>query len=146
MTHRDPVTVMASVCSLTRSLSGTFSDADHGESIAETWTVIAQTLVERVMSWRDANGDDRFVDVAYDDLVRDPVAAVAGAYEQHGEQLSPGAEAAMRRYVAEHPQGEHGRHEYRLDELGLDAAALDERFDPYRQRFAIAHDGAGIEG
>jgi hypothetical protein len=146
MTHRDPVTVMASVCSLTRSLSGTFSDADHGESIAETWTGIAQALVERTMTWRDAHGDERFVDIAYDDLVRDPVAAVVGAYEHHGERLSPQADAAMRRYVAEHPHGEHGRHEYRLAELGLDAAALDERFEPYRRRYEIAHERAGIEG
>jgi hypothetical protein len=143
MTHRDPVTVMASVCSLTRSLSGTFTDADHTASIAETWTTIAATLVERVMGWRDERGDGRFVDVAYDDLVRDPVGVVAGLYEHFGEDLSTQAEAAMRRYVAEHPKGEHGRHEYRLDELGLDAGALEERLGAYRRRFDIAHEGTG---
>jgi hypothetical protein len=51
----------------------------------------------------------------------------------------------MRRYVAEHPQGEHGRHEYHLEELGLDAGELEERFEPYRRRFGIARDGARIE-
>ena len=146
MTHRDPVTVMGSVCSLTRSLAGTFSDADHTASIAETWTTIAQTLVERVMSWRDAHGDDRFVDVAYDELLDDPVGTVAGVYEHFGEVLSTQAEVDMRRYVAEHPRGEHGHHEYRLDSLGLQAGALEERFRTYRDRFEIGHEGARVEG
>jgi hypothetical protein len=145
MTHRDPVTVMASVCSLARSLSGTFTEADHLDSITRTWTRTALTLVERVMTWRDEHGDERFVDIAYDELVRDPVAVVAAAYEHHGEQLSAQAEANMRRYVAEHPKGEHGRHEYRLEALGLDPGELGELFEPYRRRFEIAHDGAGIE-
>jgi hypothetical protein len=143
MTHRDPVTVMGSVCSLTRSLAGTFSDADHTAEIAETWTSIAQALVERVMAWRDEHGDERFLDVAYADLVRDPVAVVAGVYDHFGEQLSTQAETNMRRYVAEHPKGEHGRHEYRLDALGLDAGELEDRFAAYRHRFEIVHEGAG---
>jgi Sulfotransferase family len=145
MTHRDPVTVMGSVCSLTRSLSGTFTDIDHTEAIAEVWTTIAATLVERVMTWRDAHGDAQFVDIDYDDLRRDPVAEVARVYGHFDEPLSPQAEAAMRRYVAEHPQGEHGRHEYRLEPLGLDPSELGERFEPYRRRFEITQDGAGIE-
>ena len=142
MTHRDPVTVMGSVCSLTRSLSGTFSDVDHTASIARVWTGIAQTLVDRVMRWRHDHGDAQFVDVSYRDLVADPVGAVAGIYGHFGEEVSPQAEAAMRRYVAEHPKGEHGRHEYRLDELGLDPGELEERFGAYRQRFGVEHEGA----
>jgi hypothetical protein len=141
MTHRDPVTVMGSVASLARSLSGTFTDADHTASIAEVWTVIALTLVERVMAWRSEHGDEQFVDLAYDDLVADPVAAVAAIYEHFGEEVSPQAEAAMRRYVAEHPKGEHGSHVYRLEELGLDARDLEERFGPYCKRFGIGHAG-----
>jgi hypothetical protein len=142
MTHRDPVTVMASLCSLARSLSGTFTDVDHTASIASTWTTIAQTLVGRVMEWRDAHGDARFFDIAYADLVRDPVGVVGAMYDRFGDELSASAESSMRRYVAEHPQGEYGRHRYRadadgLDDLGLDAGELDERFAAYRERFAI---------
>ena len=140
MTHRDPVTVIASLCSLVRSLSGTFSDADHGAYINERWTDVASTLVERVMAWRDTNGSDRFVDVAYDDLVGDPIAAIRRVYERFGEELGAPAEAAMRRYLVEQPHGVHGRHRYTLDELGLDAGALEERFAPYRRSFGVARE------
>jgi hypothetical protein len=140
MTHRDPVTVVASLSSLVRSLSGTFSDADHAAYINERWTTIAAELVERVMSWRDTHDDGMFVDLAYDDLVADPIATIRSVYEHGGEELSIDAERAMRRYLAAHPHGEHGRHRYDLDALGLDAAALRDRFATYRNRFIT--DGA----
>ncbi|MEX0665605.1 MAG: sulfotransferase [Acidimicrobiia bacterium] len=138
MTHRDPVTVVASLCSLVRSLSGTFSDADHGAYINAHWTAVAAELVERVMTWRGTHDDAIFVDVAYDDLVADPIAAVRSVYERGGDELTPSAESAMRGYLAEHPHGEHGRHRYDLDALGLDAGALRDRFATYRSRFTTS--------
>jgi len=136
MTHRDPVTVVASLCSLVRSLSGTFSDADHGAYINDHWTAVAVELVERVMAWRDVHGDGAFVDVPYRDLVADPLSVVRAIYEHGGAELSADAEAAMGRYLTEHPQGEHGQHRYDLDDLGLDADALRERFGDYMDRFS----------
>ena len=142
MTHRDPVTVVGSVCSLARVLSGTFSDADHGDSINARWTAVAEEIVTRVMEWRDRHGDERFVDVAYGDLVADPVGTVGSIYEHFGEDLSAQAEASMRRYVGEHPRGEHGSHQYDLDVLGLDRQELVTRFARYRERFGILEEGS----
>lgn len=136
MTHRDPVTVVASVCSLVRSLSGTFSDVDHGAAINERWLHMLEVMTDRVIDWREAHGDDQFVDIGYRELVTDPVAALTRVYEHFGEELSSEAGAAMRRYMAEHPAGEHGKHSYTLDELGLDAGEIGERFGRYRERFA----------
>lgn len=141
MTHRDPVTVVASLCSLARALAGTFSDEDHGEASNRLWTDIAEEIVARVMHWRDANGDERFVDVPYDALVADPVGTVRAAYARFGEELSPAAEAGMQRYVDDHPRGEHGSHAYDVGALGLDPGALAERFSAYRERFDIAPEG-----
>jgi len=138
MTHRDPVTVVASLCSLVRSLSGTFSDVDQGEYINTHWTEVALTLVDRVMEWRATHGDDRFVDVAYDDLVADPVATVRAIYRHFDEDLGADGEAAMRRYLVDQPRGVRGQHRYDIGALGLDPGALEERFAPYRAHFAVA--------
>jgi hypothetical protein len=140
MTHRDPVTVVASLYSLIRSLTGTFTDAAHGEYINAHWPAVAGTIVDRVMAWREAHGDDRFLDVAYDALVGDPVGTARGIYEHYGDELTPQAEAAMRAYSAENPHGVRGRHRYALEELGLDPGALEERFTAYRTRFGIPRD------
>jgi hypothetical protein len=137
MTHRDPVTVVASLTSLVRSLSGTFSDNDHGEYINDRWTAVAEEIVDRVTAWRAEHGDAAFVDVAYRDLVEDPVGEVRRIYERADAGLTPEAEAAMRGYLADHPQGAHGRHRYTPAELGLDVGELEERFGAYRARFGI---------
>jgi hypothetical protein len=135
MTHRDPVAVVGSLCSLVRSLTGTFSDVDHDAYINAHWTDVAVELVSRVMAWRDGHGDARFVDVAYQELTSDPIGVVRKIYAHDGTELNADAEAAMRRYLAEHPQGEHGAHQYDAGALGLDAGELRERFAAYRDRF-----------
>jgi hypothetical protein len=135
MTHRDPVTVTASTCSLVRSLSGTFSDADHHAYINERFPLIFEVAMTRVADFRDRRPEVPVCDVGYDDLVRDPVGTVAGIYATFGEQLSPEAEHAMASYAGANPKGTHGAHAYDADELGLDAGALRERFEPYLSRY-----------
>jgi hypothetical protein len=139
LTHRDPLRVTASVLSLVRSLTSTFSDADRTEYIARTWTDVVVTLLERQTAFRDAmEGQGRgasFVDVAYADLVADPIGTVATIYDQLGTSLSTEAEAAMRHHAATHTQGAHGSHAYALEDFGVDAVALAERFADYNARY-----------
>jgi hypothetical protein len=68
------------------------------------------------------------------------VGTVADIYARFGDQLMPGAKRAMAAYVAENGQGKHGRHAYRLGELGVDRDALELRFAPYRERHHVARD------
>ena len=137
VTHRDPVTVVASVCSLIESLSSTFSDADHTKYIAAHWPEVAEVIVTRIADFRDVRGDDGFFDVQYPDLVADPIAVVRGIYEWEGTEYTPAAEAAMRAYTVNNEQGRFGRHEYSLEPFGLDAGELAERFAPYVERFGV---------
>jgi hypothetical protein len=140
MTHRDPVTVVASTCSLVRSLSGTFSDADHDRYIVEHWPPLLHEMVRRISALRDADRevDERCLDVHYDDLVGDPLATVARIYDHMGADIGADAEAAMKTYLAENPQGKHGTHRYAAPDLGLDPAAVAALFADYRDRYGIA--------
>ncbi len=140
LTHRDPVNVVASVCSLVRSLTSTFSDADWRGYIRETWPEVIATLLDNQNSFRDqqiAEGKgDAFIDVAYADLVSDPVATVGGIYDDLGIEFSAEAESAMVAHTAEHRQNRFGTHSYSLGEWDLSAAELTERFSPYLSRYA----------
>jgi hypothetical protein len=137
VTHRDPATVIASVCSLIQSLSSTFSDADHTKYIAAHWPEVAEVIVTRIAEFRDAHGDDGFLDVQYPDLMADPIGVVRAIYEWEGSDYTPEAEAAMLAYMADNQQGKFGRHEYSLEPFGLDAGELAERFKPYVERFGV---------
>jgi hypothetical protein len=142
VTHRDPVKAVASVLSLVESLTGTFSDADHHAYIAEHWPMLVQQMCDRVLDFRDANPDAVFHDMAYEQLVRDPVGAVREMYGTFGRELSPEAERAMRDEVAERPRGVYGTHTYQLADFGLQRAEVAERFARYYERFDVPREEA----
>lgn len=139
--HRDPVVLCASVCSLINVLSGTFSDADHRDYIAEHWVAMLEESIRRVDSFRAARPDHPFVDVQYDDLVGDPVATVESIYSAFGHSggaaLDEPSRLAMAQYVAAHPKDSLGVHGYDLAEFGLDGAELAERFSDYVTRYDV---------
>lgn len=140
--HRDPIVLCASVCSLIGTLSATFSDADHRRYIAQHWTRMLEDCVERVDAFRAAHPDHPIIDIAYDDLVREPLDTVAALYAALGRELDGPAREAMAAYVAAHPKGSLGTHRYDLAGLGLDPADLAERFAAYTAQQSITPEPA----
>jgi Sulfotransferase family len=141
--HRDPVVLCASVCSLIHTLSATFSDADHRAYIADHWVTMLEESIRRVDAFRVAHPEHPIVDVAYRDLVQDPVTTVASIYAAAGNatddgELDPRALEAMTAYVAAHPKNRLGVHTYDLAEFGLAPAELAERFSGYIDRYDVA--------
>lgn len=136
--HRDPVTLCASVCSLIQTLTGTFSDADHTRYIAEHWTEMLDTSIQRIEAFRAARPEVTIVDVHYDDLVAEPVETVAQVYQRVGDQLSADARAAMAGYLEVRDQHRAGAHRYDPAQFGLDPGQLAERFAGYAERYQVA--------
>ena len=140
ITHRDPVEIVASVCSLARSLGGTFSDADWTDYVRTVWPEVVAELVDHQLAFRaeqEAAGyGDAFVDVPYSSLVTDPIGAVRDLYAALDEPFTDEAEAAMRTHTQTHVKDRFGRHSYSLEEWGLDRDVLTERFGPYLDRSA----------
>jgi len=136
-THRDPALVLGSVCSLiayTRSwVSDRGDPAELGAQQVELW---AQAL-QRAMAFRDEVGDARFADIAFADLNADPVGTVDAAYRRLGLTLGEDAAHRMRRWAAAHPRGEHGVHEYALEDFGLDPERVRDRYRFYTEAFDV---------
>jgi Sulfotransferase family len=136
--HRDPVALCGSVCSLIQTLSSTFSDADHTRYIADHWTGMLETSIERIETFRAAHPDQPIVDVQYDDLVADPVRTVAGVYQAFGDELDQAARDGMADYVTHRDQHRAGAHSYDPTQFGLDPQELAERFAGYTERYQVA--------
>lgn len=119
VTHRDPVPVVGSLCSLNRSLSGTFTDVDHTAYIASHWLDVAEQIVVRTADARARHPEAAFHDVDYGDLLARPLEVIAGIYAFDGLDLTPEVEARMQAYLDANEQGKFGRHTYSLDEFGL---------------------------
>jgi hypothetical protein len=135
--HRDPVMLCGSVCSLIRTLSATFTDADHRDRIGQRWVDVLSQCVERVAGFRAAHPDHPIIDVQYADLMRDPVGTVAGIYESAGRSLDEDAATEIKAYIAANPRGKYGAHTYDLAEFGVSEAVIRERFAGYTDRYDV---------
>ena len=78
---------------------------------------------------------ERFVDVSYRDVARDPLAAVRRIYAAVGRRLAPAAEAAMAAWVAKNPREHRPPHEYTMETFGYTREAIEREFAEYRERF-----------
>ena len=143
-THRDPLTVLGSVASLTVILQRAFTDeldlAEIGAEITRRWSDGLERAIE---ARRDPRVGDRFVDVRYEELLRDPMVSVRRIYERFGMTLPAEAEIRMREFLTRHPKDRHGSHRYGLSTFGLDAPALARRFKSYYDRFGIEPEPVG---
>jgi len=139
LTHRDPLEVVASVASLHTVLRQTFSDAVDPLEVGPEVTLMLADDIRRGLQARDECRvpAERFFDVAYTALVDDPLATVRRIYAHFDLPLTAATEARIQRFLAEHPQDEHGRHEYSLEQFGLDADSERERYRSYRERFGL---------
>ena len=137
-THRDPVPVIASTCSLCWSARSALDAAPDAEAFGRSTLALWERAITRTLAVRAARDPSQFYDLHFDDFQRDPIAAVASIYDHFGLRLSAEAEAAMRRQRSENPRGKYGEHRYTLGDWQLSADEIRERFRPYVERFGIA--------
>lgn len=135
-THRNPLEILGSYCSMIVALMSIREHVDPKEIGRAVLDHLA-TALDRGLAARDASDARRFLDVDYRAFVAGPMAVVEEIYVHFGLELTPATADAMRRHVAAHPQSKHGRHEYSLAEYGLDPAQVAERFSRYAYRFGL---------
>jgi len=140
--HRDPARCIASTCSLTASLSGTFTDQDFRPYIARHWPEVLATILDRIVDFRDRHGDGRFIDLEYRQILDDPIGCVRRIYERLDRDLTPGVEQAMREYLVTATQHRYGTHVYSLAEFGLERGPIEERLSAYLSRFDVPRENA----
>jgi len=139
MTHRDPLPVVASLASLTAVLRSAFSDRVDprtvGPEMSERWgRGLMKSLADRDEGRVPAG---QVLDVGYPELVDDPIGTVRKVYGHFDRPFTQAAETRMRAFLAEHGKDKHGRHEYTLEQFGLDPEEEIERYRAYSERFGL---------
>jgi hypothetical protein len=136
--HRDVVETVASGASLFSVFRSTYSDTVDAVDVGAFQARQTALWFERAVSFRnrcDAQGRGCFVDVAYRDLVRDPIAVARSIYRAADLEWSRSVEQALGAHAESNTQHGHGKHHYSPEEFVLDPAELRERFSAYRKRF-----------
>ena len=95
-THRDPVTSMASACSLSAEATAGTSTTFVGETIGRTQLEMLSRSWRTFTSARAAYDPAQFVDVDYREFVADPVGTTRSIYDSFGLEWTPGRAGGRR--------------------------------------------------
>jgi hypothetical protein len=129
--HRDVVDTVASGASLFAVFRSTYCDTVDASEVGAFQAHQTHLWFERARRFREAcerTGRGHFVDVAYPDLVSDPMATVRAILDAAAIPWSDGLERELERYLADNRQHRLGTHQYSAEAFGLDAGELRERF------------------
>jgi hypothetical protein len=139
MTHRDPLKVLPSCASLTKILRQPFTNRLDREALRSDVNLRWEGSARLAMQLRHENPAlrERFFDVLYPDLKKDPMAVVREIYRYFDRELTLEAETAMQRFVAENPKNKNGEHRYSLEEFGFDRETERRRFQFYTEEYGI---------
>ena len=138
-THRDPAKTIPSLASLVYTLRGTFTDhADPAATGAEQSKWWASALDRSIEVREQHSGKaSQFFDLQFEDLVADPVSAIAKVYEHFDIPWSTEISDRMQAFLDDNPRGKHGSHQYELSDFGLDLGTLRQRFDRYCETYNV---------
>ena len=134
MTHRDPLEVVPSYVSMEAALyklSSTHSDREVGEF----WFPRLVGWMDRFMEARARIGEDRFIDIDYREVAREPLVQAERVLERIGIPVDDQIEAALAEFMAGNKREQRPMHEYSMDRFGLDEAEILRSFAAYRERF-----------
>jgi len=142
--HRDPFKSTASFLRLnylSRAVLGADIDIDV---IVPNVLGQLKEHIARPLATRRRIGDDRFFDLHYAELMRDPIAVMRSLYRWAGDELTDPTERAMRDWLDTHPQDRFGVAPYSLEGSGVTRSDLEPVFAEYLSVFDIELEGAPL--
>jgi hypothetical protein len=137
MTHRDVGKVLPSVCALYSTLSTILTTRPDPFAIGAHSLGVWRTALERLIAFRDRGDEERFHDLSFEAVQRDPIGQVEGLYAELGDELSHVARRRMEEWWAASSSDRSGPGNYPAEAFGLDPALIAEQFAFYYERFDV---------
>ncbi len=137
ITHRDPVSVTASMITMLAYSARLSHDPVDLEGIGTYWADRLERMLRRCADDRDLLPADQTIDVHFDEFMADDVAMVERVYRLAGQPFGGTTRAAMSAFMAEHPRGRHGTVEYDLEQFGVDPGERGRALAFYVDRFGV---------
>lgn len=136
VTHRDPARCIPSISTTAQALRRLYSDRDSLVSLgAGTTSLFAQAAAAH-LRWRDAHPEVPVLDLAFDEISHDGIAAARKVYAFLGLELTPRAVSAMARWQDDNGRDKHGKSAYSASALETTETDIRKAFAPYIERFS----------
>lgn len=134
-TCREPVEVMPSSCSLMYTaaapLQKNIDKIRFGRKTCEDYAA----YMDQFMAHRAGLDPRHFLDVRYEDIVNDPVALARDIYRHFDIGIDEQGEQVLHQWRQGNQQHKYGRHEYRLEDYGLEKDRINTRLARYREAY-----------
>ena len=137
VTHRDPVKVVPSFCSMMAHARRLFSDDVDLADIGRQFRDKQLKGVSDAMEARQSLPAGSFLDVHYASLMSDPMKEVRRIHDFLDIELRPETIERMNRFRSANPKDKRGMHRYGPEDFGLTREGLDGDFAAYREHHGI---------
>ncbi len=136
-THRDPGQVVTSLASLTNALQSMFTNRCDHVAVANEWREKAHFAIGSGLAFDENASEGWCHHLRFDDLMRDPIAAVRRIYSQYGETPTPLHVRRMEVWMGQRGRDADGRHVYDPSDFGWNYDDLAIEFKDYRERYGV---------
>lgn len=134
MTHRDPLEVVPSYVSMEAALYK-LNSVHSDEAVGAFWFPRLAEWMHRFEEARARIGEDRFIDIDYREVAREPLKQAQRVLAHIGVPLDDKIEAALTEFMAGNKREQRPMHDYSLERFGLNEADVREAFASYRARY-----------
>ncbi len=134
-THRDPIETIPSAASFYSALWELHADGVDRREVARQVSERFARALTRCMRAREKQPADRFLDVHYRDVQRDPLAQARRIYDWLGVPFTAKARQVMEAWLADNARDKRPPHRYTLEEFGYTEEGLAAQFAEYRERY-----------
>ncbi|HQS94911.1 MAG: sulfotransferase family protein [Novosphingobium sp. 17-62-19] len=134
MTHRDPLEVVPSYVSMEAALYK-LNSVHSDEAVGGFWFPRLAGWMKRFEEARARIGEDRFIDIDYREVAKEPLKQAQRVLAHIGVPLDDQIEAALTEFMAGNKREQRPMHDYSLERFGLNEADVRDAFASYRARY-----------
>lgn len=146
ITHRDPVSIIVSLCTMIVYAARLGRDPVDVHKIADYWSARVATMLDSCLANASSLPGSSTVHVRFSDFMADDMGTIERIYAMADHPFTDHIRQAMTGYLKDNVRGKHGQIVYDLEgDFGIDREALYERFTPYMQRFDIQRELAPLK-
>lgn len=143
VTHRDPVSVTASVVTMLTYAARMSVEHPDPAAYGPYWSQRVEDLLRACERDRDLIPSGQAIDVRFHEFMADDFAMVERIYDVAGQPMTPAARAGMDAFLATHPRGKFGTVVYDLAAFGIDPDERRNAMRSYAERFGTADESIG---
>jgi hypothetical protein len=129
--HRDPCQIIPAVASLVAHLQIPYTSRVNFHELGQLMLEFFLETMQRSMQIDKQMDSKHFIDVAFDDLTKNPIGTVRDIYAKFGYQYTAQFEGDMRKHLQKESVTRKYKHVYTLEQFGLSRAQIMARSEEY---------------